>query len=85
MSQLVTIKTQAFLKLTILSGVLRSFALFECNIKLHRIRLTVVLWVVVPLSSLISSILVALPRAVVGSSLLLEFVQLIVNLDRVFN
>jgi len=35
MSGLVAIKTQAFLKLTILSGVLGSFALFKCGIKLY--------------------------------------------------
>ena len=60
MSGLVAIKTQAFLKLTILSGVPGSFALFERGIKLHGVRLTVVPWVVVPLSSLIPSVLVAL-------------------------
>ena len=58
MSWLVAIKTQAFLKLAILSGVLRSFALFKCGIKLHRVRLTVVPWVAVPSSSLITLILV---------------------------
>ena len=58
MSGLVAIKTQAFLKLTILSGVPRSFALFECGIKLHGVRLTVVPWVAVPSSSLITPILV---------------------------
>ena len=58
-SGLVTIKTQAFLKLTILGGVPRSFALFKCGIKLHGVRLTVVPWVVVPFSPLISSVLVA--------------------------
>jgi len=58
MSGLVAIKTQAFLKLTILSGVPGSFALFKCGIKLHGVRLTVVLWVAVPSSSLITPILV---------------------------
>ena len=45
----------------------------------------VIPWVVVPLSSLISLVLVALPQAVVGSSFLLEFIQLVVNLDYMFN
>jgi len=58
MSGLVAIKTQAFLKLTILSGVLGSFALFKCGIKLHGVQLTIVPWVVVPSSSLITLILV---------------------------
>jgi len=61
MSRLVAIKTQAFLKLTILSGVLGSFALFECGIKLYGVRLTVVPWVAVPSSSLITLILVVFP------------------------
>ena len=60
-SGLVAIKTQAFLKLTILSGVPRSFTLFECSIQLYGVRPTVVPWVVVPLSSLISLVLVVFP------------------------
>ena len=58
-SRLVAIKTQTFLKLAILGGVPRSLALFECGIQLHGVRPTVVPWVVVPFSSLISSVLVA--------------------------
>ena len=37
MTRLVAIKTQAFLKLAILSGVLRSLTLFKCSIKLYRV------------------------------------------------
>jgi len=84
-SGLVAIKTQAFLKLAILSGVPRSLALFECGIQLHGVRPTVVPWVVVPLSSLISSVLVAPFWAVVGSSFPLELIQPVVNSDCMFN
>jgi len=58
MSRLVAVKTQAFFKLAILGGVPRSFALFKCGIKLYGVRLTIVPWVVVPSSSLITLILV---------------------------
>ena len=74
MSWLVAIKTQAFLKLAILGGVPRSFALFECGIKLHRVRPTVVPWVAVPSSSLITPILVVFLWVLVRSSFLLEFI-----------